>query len=76
MVGSTVRRIIDQTIIGSVVSLPLTNTVMINSSNDRANTRMAAPIRLGRRIGRVTMRNACSGLAPRSRAASSREGSK
>ena len=54
MVGSTVRLIIDQIIIGSVDSLPLTKTVMMSSSNDSANTKIAAPTMLGRRMGNVT----------------------
>ncbi|MNZ95576.1 hypothetical protein D3C78_1147360 [compost metagenome] len=53
MVGSTVRRIIDQIIMGSVDSLPLTKTVIISSSNESANTKIAAPTMLGRRIGKV-----------------------
>ena len=53
MVGSTVRLIIDQIIIGSVDSFPLTNTVMMSSSKESANTRIAAPTMLGRRIGKV-----------------------
>lgn len=53
IVGSTVRLIIDQIIIGNVDSFPLTKTVMISSSKDSANTKIAAPTMLGRRIGRV-----------------------
>ncbi len=58
MVGFTVRRIIDQIISGKVVSLPLTNTVMMNSSNESAKVRMAAPASVGPSIGSVTRRNA------------------
>ncbi|MCY1305112.1 hypothetical protein D9M70_548960 [compost metagenome] len=61
---------------GKVVSLPLTNTVMISSSNESAKTSTEAPKMLGLNMGRVTSRNDCQVVAPRSRAASSRDWSK
>jgi len=72
MDGSIVRRIIEKIKAGRVVSFPLTNTVIRNSSKDSANVRMAAPTMVGRRMGIVTRQNALAGVAPRSRAASSR----
>ena len=55
--GSIDLRIIDQMSIGRVLSAPITKNVMRNSSNESANTTIAAPIIEGAIIGNVTFQN-------------------
>src|SRR5438445_8204873 len=76
MAGLIARRINDRMKIGSVDPVPLTKTVIKNSSRDKATARIAAPMMVGPIIGIVTSQNAWVGVAPRSLAASSYDRSK
>ena len=51
---------------GSVLCVPVTSSVIMVSSKERAKARIAAPAMALARLGRSTRRNVCQPLAPRS----------
>src|SRR5690606_24780392 len=70
--GVTEKRTIEYTLTGKVtVSGPEVKKVMTKSSSDRVNASSAPATTPGRMYGRITLRNVCHSLAPRSRDASS-----
>ena len=70
MVGSSEVRTMPQTSVGSVLPPPMVKKVMTKSSSEIESAISAAPTMVGWMIGSVTVRNAVSGDAPRSRALS------
>src|SRR3954469_1500052 len=63
----------DRIQIGSVWSAPTVNVVTITSSNDSANASRPPAMSAERSDGKVTWRNVCQVVAPRSLDASSNE---
>ena len=66
MSGVKPIRIIAQSRIGSVLSVPVTRRVISVSSKERAKARIAAAPIAERRLGATTKRKVCQPLAPRS----------
>src|SRR5881296_3683181 len=74
--GLTIEPSVDQIWMGSVLSLPIANSVRMNSSNDSVKAKSALPTMPGRMSGNVTCQNVVISSAPRSIAASSSDSSK
>src|SRR5437867_8745334 len=73
--GLTIEPSVDQIWMGSVLSLPIVNSVRMNSSNDSVKAKSALPTMPGRMSGKVTCLNVVISSAPRSMAASSSDSS-
>src|SRR5262249_34367919 len=73
--GLTIEPSVDQIWIGSVLSLPIVNSVRMNSSNDSVKAKRALPTIPGRMSGNVTCQNVVILSAPGSIAASASDSS-